>query len=95
MLYVLIQAEHPKTGARWRKCYPVPGCSRGVGIEIGVLWDIQGKVCGAENVGKQQDTAIGEGAGGTNISVMGTSGHNASHLSSCLQEACFFHRNIL
>lgn len=75
---MLIQAEHPKTR------------SRGVGTETGMLWDIQGKVLEAENVGKQQGIATGEEAGGTNISVMGTSGHNASHLSSCLKEACFF-----
>lgn len=82
-LDVLVQAEHLEPGAIQRKCYPLPGCRSWDRN----CWYIKGQVCGAENVDKQQDTAIGEGVGGTGISVMGTSGHNASHLSICLQEA--------
>lgn len=40
-------------------------------------------------------TAFGERTGGSKISVTGTWGRNASHFSSCLQEACFFHWNTL
>lgn len=88
---MLVQAEHLEPGAIQRKCYPLPGCRSWDRN----CWYIKGQVCGAENVDKQQDTAIEEGVGGTGISVMGTPGHNASHLSICLQEACFFHQNAL
>lgn len=48
---------------------------------------------GAENVGEQQIESLGKGQ--EELTSLVTSEYDANHLSSCLQEACFFYRNTL